>query len=69
MRQGAGKYSVLIKVFHGENIFDLMDYLYEAQDDVIKECILFERLKLADDIEEIQEILSIYNDSFENYWA
>lgn len=68
-RQGAGKYNVLIKVFHGENIFDLMDYLYEAQDDVIKECLLFERLKSADDIEEIQEILSIYNDSFENYWA
>ena len=69
MRQGAGKYDVLIKVFHEENIFELMDYLYEAQDDVIKECILFERLKSADDIEEIQEILSIYNDSFENYWA
>lgn len=68
-RQGAGKYDVLIKVFHEENIFDLMDYLYEAQDDVIKECILFERLKSADDVEEIQEILSIYNDSFENYWA
>ena len=68
MRQGTGKYDVLIKVFHEENIFDLMDYLYEVQDNEIEECILFEHLEIADNIEEIEEILSIYNDSFENYW-
>lgn len=69
MRQGVGKYDVLIKVFHEDNIFDLMDYLYEAQDDKVSKCILFEHLKSAENIEEIQEVLSVYNDSFENYWA
>ena len=69
-RMGAGKSKVQVRIFHDDNISEVINILKDAviRDYEGVEIDYLEFLKNVKDIEAVIEFVEIYNNSWNNYW-
>lgn len=70
-RQGCGKQSAFIKLFHNENLIELLKIMNRSffeDEDEITHCFGDILLSCSDEYE-IEELVDAYNWSFDNYWS
>lgn len=67
---GAGKSKVQVRIFHDDNISEVINILKDAviRDYEGVEIDYLEFLKNVKDIEAVIEFVEIYNNSWNNYW-